>query len=425
MEQKKLRILVVAEEVNYDRTSCGLVNAKIIYSLCRHQEVSVLTEGHIPADFHQFHRGPLFHFRFNKPGWLKLLGKIPMLRKITAVTTGINHNAYHKFLAWKREIPKAMKAAEYDRILLLGTGMGYYAHHAFCSLYHNKGLKMPVIMNIHDPYPMALLPAPYNAPWDRSEKLLAARFAKLIGMSTWCWGTSQRQLEWMYETYPLLQQKGVFVPQLATRLPLDPNLRPAEGDVALMDKINDLHTSTHFLLVHMGSLLEGRTPKFLFNAFTEWLAENPAAAAHAKMVFIGRVHPKLQADFEPIAQHPNFIVSTHGRISYQSALKLQKSATANFIIESVEHASPQLFGKFGDSVLADRPIVCIGPAQSEARRLLSAEYALQATNGETAAIKQVLNTLYTLWQQNPETSLNRPDLQQALHPDRVMDAIRK
>ncbi len=421
MNHKKLSILIIAEEVNYDRTSGGLVNAKLIYSLSRYHQCEVLTEGHVPADFSNFHQGKLHHFRFKKMNWLKWLGKVPVLRRTIAMVKGINHASFHKYLEWKREIGSILSREKYDAVLLLGTGMGYYAHQAWADLPETG---IPTVMCIHDPYPMALLPPPYNAPWDRGERLLTKRFSKLIDRCRYCWSSSLRQLEWMYETYPALKAKGVAIPHLAMEPLFDEKLRPSEEN-ELTTALAELHTAHQFLLVHMGSLLRGRDPQYLLTAFRKWLADHPAAAEHSMMVFVGRIHPSLLPAFDAVKQHPNFLCSTDVRISYQHALALQQSATANIILESLEKVSPQLFGKFADAVLSDRPIMSIGPVASEARRLLGAAYPYQATNGDSEGLYNVIDALYNAWQLKHDLRLERADLQYACHPDRVLDAMEK
>jgi hypothetical protein len=421
MNHKKLSILIVAEEVNYDRTSGGLVNAKIIHSLSRYHHCHVLTEGHIPADFPNFHAGKLFHFYFNKPVWLKLIAKLPVARSAVSWIKGINHNSFHKYIAWKDQIASVVKEHEYDVILLLGTGMGYYAHQAWADLGYKH---ISAVMAIHDPYPMALLPPPYQAKWDRGEKLLAKRFSKLIGQCRYCWSSSLRQLEWMYDMYPVLQQKGIVIPHLAMQPPFDLALRKGNQD-EVITQLSTLHTRNEFVLLHMGSLLKGRDPHYLFDAFTQWLNDHPEAAKYSKLVFVGKVHAALMPAFEKVAKHPNFLCITDKRVSYQQALALQQSATANLILESLEKVSPQLFGKFSDAVLSDRPIFCIGPEASEARRLLGEAYPYQATNGDVATIYQCIELLYKQWLQDHDLRLQRPDLQYACNPDRILDAMQK
>jgi hypothetical protein len=144
-----------------------------------------------------------------------------------------------------------------------------------------------------------------------------------------------------------------------------------------------------------------------------------------KVLFIGNAHPKLLSDFELVSGHPNFIIHTNLRITYAQALKLQKAASANLVIESDRYHSPQLFGKFADSVLVDKPIVCLGPETSEARRILGQQYPYQATNGKKDEIYNMLERLYQSWKMNPVQTLNRPDIQHDFNPQRLIDVVEK
>jgi hypothetical protein len=419
MDDGRLSILIVAEEVNYNRTSCGLLNAKIIHALGRHYRCTVLTQGVVPPDFDRFHSGPLLHFQFHKPFWLRWLGRLPVLRRLVAAFTGINHASYHKYLCWRRQLPIALGSGRYQAVLLLPTGMGYYAHLAFERL---PAGGPPVITYIHDPYPMALLPPPYNAPWDHAERKLAARMRRLIGRSAAVWSSSLRQLEWMYTQYPALKQKGRAVHHLAMEPPFA-NVEVGPEVQGLWQSVSGWHTRSHFVLLHMGTLLKGRQPHAFLQAYQRWRQLRPEAAAHSRLVFVGQVHPQLLPAFEPLASLPGCIFRLQHRLPYRLALQLQQSATANLVIESAEEASPQLFGKFADAVLANRPLLVLGPPQSEARRLLGPGGRWQATNGQVEEILAAIDDLYQTWLAQPDLHLDRPDLQAALSPDRVVEAM--
>jgi hypothetical protein len=75
--------------------------------------------------------------------------------------------------------------------------------------------------------------------------------------------------------------------------------------------------------------------------------------------------------------------------------------------------------------MVDKPIVCLGPATSEARRILGKEYPYQATNGNEDEIFSIINSLYQSWKLNPGQTLNRPDLQYAFTPQRLIDVVEK
>jgi len=307
----------------------------------------------------------------------------------------------------------------YDAVLFLGSGMGWYAHMAYSSMKPYNGV---VGISIHDPFPMALLPAPYSATMNHGQRMLIKRMNKLINKVEGCYAPSQRLIEHLSPHYPGLLPKCSVVHHLAFQLPF---LLKEEANAKAVPEIEGLSSKQHFLLVHMGTLLEGRSPRHFFNAMMRFLETFPEAMAVTKVLFIGNAHPRLLPDFEIVSNHHNFIIHTNLRISYANALRLQQAASANLVIESDRFHSPQLFGKFADSVLVDKPIVCLGPTTSEARRILGQDYPYQATNGIEEEIFNMIKVLYQSWKLNPEQTLNRPDLQHDFHPQRLIDVVEK
>jgi hypothetical protein len=412
-------ILIVAEDVAYDKTSCGLLNVKMIEVLDKCYSCTVLAPQPIPPLFLGRFSGNMISFSFHKPRWLCLVSAIPGLRSLVAYLTGFNHASYHKYLQWKRQLKALPAPASFHLVILLPTGMGYYGHHAWAgsALRHR-----PTAVHLHDPYPMAMLPAPQNAPWDFPERLLAWRFQRVLSKAAAVWSSSLRQLEWMEKKYPVLRRKGRVVPHLASSPSWFTN---PNGQDPLPENEPPFcwHTRSHFLLVHMGSLPPGRDPSSFASALERFLLENPEAAGHLRFIFMGKVSPVHQKAFEQLAKMPQCHIDFHSRIPFHKAFALQKAATANLVIESCDHPSPQLFGKFADGVAANRPLFCIGPQDSEARRLLGANHPWQAANGNAKEIYAVLEKLYHSWAANREMSLGRSDLLEALHPQRLMEAV--
>ncbi len=419
MEKTIKKILIVADDLEYDRTSCGLLNTKMTYTLSRHFETHLLVVGKLGDPLKEIGLASYHQFQFNNPWYWKWLAKIPLARSIPEWLTGINHASYHKYQQWKQHLKLALANSNYDVVLFLGSGMGWYAHMAYSGMKPYKGV---VGISIHDPFPMALLPHPHTAKMNHGQRMLIKRMNALIGKVQGCYAPSQRLVEHLLPHYKTLAQKCTVVPHLAFQLPFLPGGDATQDSLA---DLNMLSSANHFLLVHMGTLLEGRSPRHFFKAMLRFLEQNAEAAAVTKVVFIGNVKPNLLPEFDLVANNNHFIIHTNLRVSYAKALHIQQSASANLIIEFDRHHSPQLFGKFADSVLVDKPIVCIGPATSEARRVLGASYPYQATNGNTDEIYAMIQKLYNSWKLNPHQTLGRPDLQHDFHPQRLTDVVEK
>lgn len=414
------KILIVAEDLEYDRTSCGLLNTKMTYVLAQRFNTHLLVVGKFGDPLREIGLASYHQFQFECPWYWKLLARIPVARSIPEWSTGINHASYHKLQQWKKQLRIALANESFDLVLFLGSGMGWYSHMAYSSMKPYKGV---VGISIHDPFPMALLPQPHTAKMNHGQRMLIKRMNNLINKIHGCYAPSQRLVEHLLPHYKALAQKCSVVPHLAFQLPFLLKDEAKADDT--IPALNALDSNNHFLLVHMGTLLEGRSPKSFFQAMLRFLKENSEAANVTKVVFIGNVKPGLLPDFELVENNNNFIIHTNLRVSYAKALQIQQSAFANLIIEFDRYHSPQLFGKFADSVMVDRPIVCLGPPTSEARRVLGNEYPFQATNGNEDEIFRMIKVLYQNWKLKPEQTLNRPDLQNAFNPQRLIDVVEK
>src|SRR5690606_12996865 len=96
-------------------------------------------------------------------------------------------------------------------------------------------------------------------------------------------------------------------------------------------------------------------------------------------------------------------------IDYPRVQVLQYNAAVNVILEAKSEISPFLPGKFPHCVVANKPILLLGPYYSETRRLLGTSYPFWSEIDEVESILNILEDLYEKWNKN-ESELNRPDL---------------
>ena len=91
---------------------------------------------------------------------------------------------------------------------------------------------------------------------------------------------------------------------------------------------------------------------------------------------------------------------------------IQKKSSVNIILETKSTISPFLPGKFPHCVNADKPILLLGPYNSESRRLLGEDYKFWAEIDEIDKIAGHIENLYLQWKKDPsQLKLNRPDLE--------------
>ena len=99
-------------------------------------------------------------------------------------------------------------------------------------------------------------------------------------------------------------------------------------------------------------------------------------------------------------------------LEYHEVEKVQSNASVNVILESKSEISPFLPGKFPHCVMANKPILLLGPYYSESKRLLGEEYPYISESDNETLISEQLQSLYSNWKEGKSQSLDRPDLEQ-------------
>jgi hypothetical protein len=90
---------------------------------------------------------------------------------------------------------------------------------------------------------------------------------------------------------------------------------------------------------------------------------------------------------------------------------LENKTSVNIILEAISEISPFLPGKFPNCVVANKPILILGPYYSEVKRLLGNDYAYWAEANDEKSIELCITNLYQIWKSNSSNlMLNRNDL---------------
>ncbi len=146
----------------------------------------------------------------------------------------------------------------------------------------------------------------------------------------------------------------------------------------------------------------------MLQAFENFLKNNPGAKENSHLYLIGH-HQHHQNWLNHYDNHPNIDVLTY--LEYKVVQKLENTVSANIILEAISEISPFLPGKFPNCVIADKPIIILGPYYSEVRRLLGNDYLYWAEANDEKGIEKIITTLYQIWKNHPENlKLNRKDL---------------
>lgn len=285
-------------------------------------------------------------------------------------------------------------ASDQDYILTMSKGSSFRTHHAMLNL---SDLHSKWISYIHDPYPYSCYPEPYF--WLEPAYKKKEQFFKSVSeKAKYHVLPSKLLLEWMGQFYPSLIEKGIIIPhQCVSNINDDAD-------------IPSFFTISKFNILHAGNLLKQRTPEGLLKGFELFLNNNKEAQNEVELLLIGKVsfHNELLDNFANRIPQLKII---RENLPFETVIKLQKKSSVNVILEANANFSPFLPGKFPHCVLADKPILFIGPNDSEVMRLLGQDYSYQSTSMDAILIAKLIEKLYLSWKiSKMKMALNRIDI---------------
>lgn len=392
-----MKILIISESINIEDSSASKVNVALIQNLKK--------GGHDLKVFHFSHKKIQLEglecvlIPENRFSVLFLLSRfVRVFQRYTGVYINYTVEKWFGFSFTHtndtKRIARFIKnenLADFNLILTLSKGGSFRPHRAMLKLpnFHHKWMAY-----IHDPYPFHMYPRPYN--WIEygyisKEKMMRSIMENANKIAF----PSLLLKEWMQSYFPCIEDKSIVIPhQINTNIPLA--------------KLPEYFTSNQFSLLHAGNLLKQRNPKYLLEAYTLFLEKHPEAKIVSKLYIIGNneFHKELLSQYE---NHSNIIIKSY--TEYKIIANLEKNVSVNIILEAVSEISPFLPGKFPNCVIADKPILILGPYYSEVKRLLGKNYPYWSEANDSITIENTISELYLQWKLNPHSlKLNRNDL---------------
>ncbi|MEZ4857848.1 MAG: glycosyltransferase family 4 protein [Flavobacteriaceae bacterium] len=157
-----------------------------------------------------------------------------------------------------------------------------------------------------------------------------------------------------------------------------------------MDSVLD----TSFSLVHIGSLLSNRNPEILWKVLSELASEEPNFKKELQLKLVGLVSNEVK---ERIHHHNlSENLQVHGYVSHTEATSFQNSAQVLLLIEMNKPETRAIIpGKLFEYLRSRRPIIAIGPSESDIQLILNEIQAGSFFNySEEILLKQHLKQLY-------------------------------
>ena len=138
-----------------------------------------------------------------------------------------------------------------------------------------------------------------------------------------------------------------------------------------VEQINKRLLDTKFTLAHIGSFLSERNPQILWQVLSELTQENESFAIHFELKLIGAVSSEVLESIEKYKLTP--FVNNLGYVSHEIALQEQRSSQVLLLIEiDSEETKCIIPGKLFEYMVSERPIVAIGPTETDVEKIIKA-----------------------------------------------------
>ena len=297
------------------------------------------------------------------------------------------------FLSLSHSFQKVLNSFDESKFILVFTlsqGESFVPHYAVLKSprFHKKWLAY-----VHDPYPMACYPESYAfiGPGTEQKKLfMQAVFDRAKFLSF----PSLLLSEWMQKFYDIESKKVKIIPHQNSHISFQNSV--VEENMFFDHK--------KFNLLHAGNLLGQRNPVALIEGFLEFMKDNSESVNQSQLSFIGPISPTVLGKFNELkSENVKFFPSQN----FDLALNLQKQASVNIIIEAKnEDMSPFLPAKFPHCITANKPVLYLGPSESEVIRLLGPEYKYSVKLDDVNEIKALIVELFNNWKRQKEFSFD-------------------
>lgn len=137
-----------------------------------------------------------------------------------------------------------------------------------------------------------------------------------------------------------------------------------------INTVGKVELDTKFSISYIGSLLSGRNPHILWQALSELTKENKEFSKDFKLQLAGVISKDVLKDIYKY-QLKNY-VDLLGYISHDETLRLQRSSQILLLIEiDSEDTKCIIPGKLFEYMVAERPIIAIGPEDWDASKIIS------------------------------------------------------
>lgn len=156
----------------------------------------------------------------------------------------------------------------------------------------------------------------------------------------------------------------------------------------------------YFSISHIGTLMPSRNPTALWKALSQLVKEDEDFAHDLQLVLVGRIDISVKNALQEYGLDNNLIET--GYMPHNEVIKRQKSTWVLLdILKKARNTKGLYAGKIFEYLAAKRPILLIGPEDSDASKLIQKLNAGHAIDFEDViGIKAVISKLYSDYRKN-------------------------
>lgn len=168
------------------------------------------------------------------------------------------------------------------------------------------------------------------------------------------------------------------------------------------DSTTVVNPSNKFTITYLGALSKIQNPEHLWEVLGEMVREHPEFAQNLQINMIGQIDNSVSHSIE--AQGLSPFTSYSSYIPHNEVSAVNRSSTLLLLLlmpDSEPRAKGLVTGKLFEYMASGRPILCIGPENGDAARILRETHAGQTVSFENKEkIKATINDLYQKFVEN-------------------------
>jgi galactitol-specific phosphotransferase system IIB component len=161
-----------------------------------------------------------------------------------------------------------------------------------------------------------------------------------------------------------------------------------------VEKVDKQTLDIKFSLAHIGSFLSERNPKIVWECLVELCTEIPDFKSHLEIKLIGAISQEVLETIEQFGL--NSFLNNLGYVSHAEAVAHQRKSQVLLLIEiNSDETKSILPGKLFEYMVSERPILAIGPKDSDfAEIITNTNTGVFFEYSEKAKLKQTIQEYY-------------------------------